>query len=141
MLTGKKDDISELQKCYLRYASDIADLSKAERLRVGSVFVKSGNIIAFGYNGTPSGFPNSCELEKKTKPEVIHAEENCLLKCLETSSPFGADVYSTHSPCPHCAALMVQVGINKVYYLFHYFTTEGLVILTNGEVQHQKVDI
>lgn len=38
-----------------------ADLSSAVRLKVGSVVVRGNNILATGYNGTPSGWDNDCE--------------------------------------------------------------------------------
>jgi dCMP deaminase len=82
------------------------------------VLVKEGNIIAFGYNGTPSGMDNSCESKEYlgaknetwidtdiiqetwpyrdekgyyklvTKSETIHAEVNAILKAART----GAEV-------------------------------------------------
>lgn len=46
----------------MRCARAIAALSNAERKKVGAILV-SGGIIAEGYNGTPSGFNNRCEIE------------------------------------------------------------------------------
>lgn len=37
--------------------------SYAERAKVGALIVKNGMIISDGYNGTPSGFDNCCEIE------------------------------------------------------------------------------
>lgn len=96
---------------YLRMARVWAENSYAIRLKVGALIVsKEGNIISDGYNGTPSGFENVCEvasdkryepfahlsdevkrdsLEKNlalgkitliTKPYVLHAEANAIIK-------------------------------------------------------------
>ena len=51
---------------YLSYFMDVAErtaqLSYAERLKVGTVIVKNNRIISCGYNGLPAGWePNDCE--------------------------------------------------------------------------------
>jgi dCMP deaminase len=51
---------------FLNYFMDVAErtaqLSYAERLKVGTVIVKNNRIISCGYNGLPSGWePNTCE--------------------------------------------------------------------------------
>jgi deoxycytidylate deaminase len=70
----------KLDSVYLNIANEISTLSHCQRTKVGSVIVSMGNIIAFGYNGTPSGMDNACECDGVTKPEVIHAEMNAILK-------------------------------------------------------------
>ena len=45
-------------------AERTAQLSYAERLKVGTVIVKNNRIISCGYNGLPAGWePNDCEYE------------------------------------------------------------------------------
>jgi dCMP deaminase len=53
---------------FVKYFMDVADrtaqLSYAERLKVGTVIIKNNRIISCGYNGLPSGWePNKCERE------------------------------------------------------------------------------
>lgn len=55
------------KKTFMEIAYSIANESKARRRKVGSVIVKDNNIIAVGYNGTPSGFDNNCENEVPIK--------------------------------------------------------------------------
>lgn len=100
----------KLDTTFINIASEISKLSYCTRAKVGALIVKSGNIISFGYNGTPSGMDNCCE-EKKyangpggwldeetirtiwpyedeegnlyklvTKKETIHAESNAIIK-------------------------------------------------------------
>lgn len=55
---------------YMDTAERFAQLSSAQRLKVGSVIVKDHRIISIGYNGTPAGWDNVCEdANFKTKPE------------------------------------------------------------------------
>lgn len=46
---------------YMELAEVTARLSTAKRLKVGSVIVRDGKILATGYNGTPTGWDNTCE--------------------------------------------------------------------------------
>jgi dCMP deaminase len=39
----------------------VAKQSRAQRAQVGALLVRDNNILAYGYNGTPSGFDNNCE--------------------------------------------------------------------------------
>lgn len=95
---------------YMDTAERFAQLSSAVKLKVGSVVVKDHRIISIGYNGTPHGWDNVCEVYEeappmkdameyqdhgyrwtdmdgehkwmrlKTKDEVIHAEANAIIK-------------------------------------------------------------
>lgn len=108
-----------------------AKLSSAKNLQVGCIIVKDGKIISIGYNGTPKGWNNTCEDKNGvTKPEVIHAESNALLKLArEGDSGFGASLFVTHSPCIDCAKLIYQAGIKEVYYSIPYRDKRGLNFL------------
>ena len=139
---------------YFDVASRASELSYANRLKVGAVVVKDHRILSYGYNGTPVGFDNDCELhipeqtgpggttiEKQTitKPEVIHAEQNALMKVARSSdSTDGAVMFVTHSPCVDCAKLILQSGIKEVYYIEDYRSTGGIDILRNGNVKVVK---
>jgi dCMP deaminase len=52
----------ELDIQYLKIAKLWSENSKAERSKVGAIIVKNNMIISDGYNGTPSGFDNCCEI-------------------------------------------------------------------------------
>lgn len=53
---------SRLDSVFINIAKEVATLSHCVRSKVGAVLVKDGNIISFGYNGTPSGIDNCCEV-------------------------------------------------------------------------------
>lgn len=97
----------------------VAQMSYANRHKVGAVIVKDGNIIAFGWNGTPPGDDNCCETKDGgvTRPDVIHAEQNAIAKAARLGiSTKGAALFTTLSPCFDCAKLILQSGISSVYY-------------------------
>ncbi len=139
----------ELDKTYLKMASIWGQLSKAVRKKVGCLIVKDGSIIADGYNGTPSGFDNTCETYPKngndlalvTKSEVLHAESNAITKLAKsTQSSNGATMYITISPCLDCAKLIIQSEIKRVVYKEFYRNNEGVDLLKKAliEVNHYE---
>ena len=111
----------QLDKTYLAMADVWGQLSKARRKKVGCLIVKNGHIISDGYNGTPAGYDNDCEYETRfgyeTKPEVLHAESNALMKLAKsTISSEDSTIYLTMSPCFDCAKLIIQAGVRRVVY-------------------------
>lgn len=117
---------------YLDLAKRVAEESYCKRLQVGAIIVKDGNIISFGYNGTPSGMPNKCEEEDVTFSYVLHAESNAITKaCKSPISTEGATMYITHSCCLECAKLIIQSGIKKVYFINKYRDMAGIKLLEN----------
>ena len=120
----------KFDQVYLNIAKEVSLLSHCERSKVGAVLVKDGNIIAFGYNGTPAGMNNCCERNDVTVPEVIHAEMNAILKAARSGYAVGgAELYLTLSPCVDCAKLILQSGIKRVFYLQEYRKTDGIDFL------------
>jgi len=121
---------------YLDLVRRIAQESYCKRLKVGALIVKDGNIISFGYNGTPSGLPNVCEDNNVTLPTVLHAESNAITKaCKSPISTDGSTIYMTHSCCVECAKLIVQSGITKVYYIEDYRDNSGINLLRTCDIE------
>ena len=108
-------------------ADRVAEESYAKRRKVGAIVVKDDKIISFGYNGTAPGDDNCCEDDEgKTKPDVIHAEMNAIMKLSKsTESSEGATMFCTLQPCLPCAMLIVGVGIKEVYYGESYKAANG----------------
>jgi len=118
---------------YMKVAEDFAQLSHARKLKVGAIIVKDNRIISVGYNGMPQGWDNECEevmteegeyephVWYKTRPEVIHAEMNCLAKVAASNeSSKGATMFCTHTPCTECAKMIVQAELKEVFIGNHY---------------------
>ncbi|MFA7116998.1 MAG: dCMP deaminase family protein [Bacteroidales bacterium] len=122
---------------YLKMASIWAENSYCVRRKVGALIVKNKMIISDGYNGTPSGFENVCELDNgTTKQEVLHAEANAITKVAKSNnSSDGATLYVTTSPCIECSKLIIQAGIIRVVYHEEYRITDGLELLRKAGVE------
>jgi len=126
---------------YMDMCDRVAQMSVAERAKVGALIVKDNNILSFGWNGMPSGWTNECEYEVtdlesefsdmritklKSKPEVLHAETNAIAKMARSAeSCEGATLFCTHLPCLDCAKLIYQSGITEVYYDVEYDAARG----------------
>lgn len=126
---------------YLRMAVEWARLSYCKRRQVGALIVKDRMIISDGYNGTPSGFENSCEDDEDfTKWYVLHAEANAILKtAASTQSCAGATLYITMSPCKDCSKLIYQSGIKRVVYMEDYKDNSGLKFLDRAGLQIDQI--
>ena len=116
--------IEQFEKMYMDIAYIVSQLSRCNRKKVGAIIVKDGNIVSFGYNGTPTGFCNECEENDVTKDEVIHAEMNAILKAGTKTQ--GATMYVTMSPCIECAKIIKQSGLKCVVYDELYRDTQAL---------------
>jgi len=126
---------------YMSIAHEISSLSYCQRKQVGAIIVKDNNILSFGYNGTPSGMANKCELNGKTRWVVLHAESNAIVKIAKsTSSSDGATMYTTLSPCDECSKLIVQAGIKRVVFDEIYEgSTKGLKLLEMNKIQVEQI--
>ena len=129
---------TKFKNAFMEVAHTFANLSHAKKLKVGAIVVKNERIVSIGYNGTPTGWDNECELpewsegefepnvEYRTKPEVIHAEANAITKLARSSeSSEGAALFCTHTPCIECAKLIYQSGIKEVYVGQEYIANIG----------------
>lgn len=132
-----------LDRRYLRMARIWAENSYCTRRKVGALIVKDKMIISDGYNGTPSGFENVCELEDgTTKPYVLHAEANAITKVAKSSNnSLGATLYVTASPCLECSKLIIQSGIKRVVYSEMYRLDDGLRLLERAGIETVFINI
>lgn len=112
---------------YMDVAYRTAVLSFAIRRKVGAIAVIRGNIVAHGFNGTPTGYPNVCEdANGLTLANVIHAEDNLIRKAHDSGiSLKDATVYVTTEPCQRCAMLLEVEGVREVIYCEEKRTNSG----------------
>jgi dCMP deaminase len=131
----KKQD--RYDRAYLRMALEWAKLSHCTRRQVGALIVKEGQIIADGYNGTPSGFDNDCEdCEGHTHWYVLHAEANAIMKVARSvNSAKNSTLYLTMSPCKDCSKLIHQAGVRRLVYIDGYKDCSGIDFLKNAGVE------
>lgn len=148
---------------FMGIAKLIAAESKCVSMSVGAIIVKNDRIIASGYNGTPAGHPNCCDVvavdeddflhnNKKiardnhhewSKGNEIHAELNAIIFAAKNGiSIDGAVMYCTHSPCQDCAKAITQSGIKKVVYNEKYFrSVDGWDDIFKRSDKTDKTDI
>jgi dCMP deaminase len=149
---------------YMDIATRCSLMSYARNRKVGCIAVKDGAIIGQGWNGMPAGFDNECEQKKsildgeipvtsslvyndhlgqyyyQTNPQVLHAEENLILKIARnTTSLEGATLYTTLAPCINCSSKLLAVGIKEVFYGDSYRDFSGLTYLRNNGIKCQKL--
>lgn len=148
----------QLDQCYMQVAISHSKLSKAIRKKVGACLVTKTGIIIPGYNGMSSGGSNECEdrewipdyqpfgdcgeYEYITRPQVIHAELNCILKCAkEQVSTLGCKIYVTLSPCLVCSEMLIQAGVSEVIYLEEYRDTSGIDNLNSRGITTRQITL
>lgn len=129
---------------YLEMAKEWWNLSHAKRKKVGAIIVKDGMIISDGFNGTPSGFDNSCEHPEtwETLWYVLHAEANAILKLAKSTQSWkGATLYLAFSPCRDCSKLIHQSWIKRLVYNKAYKDSTGLDFLKKAWVEIEQIDL
>ena len=119
------------------YFMDIAMLvarrSTCLRRAVGAIIVKDKRILSTGYNGAPTGVRHCAEvgclreklgIESGKMHELcrgIHAEQNAIIQAAYHGvSLKGASVFCTNLPCSICAKMIINAGIDKIYYRSGY---------------------
>ena len=107
----------------------VAKRSTCLRRSVGAILVKEKRILATGYNGAPAGVRH-CEevgcvrenasIPSGTRHELcrgIHAEQNVIIQAAYHGiSIRDATLYCTNKPCVICSKMIINAGIEKIYY-------------------------
>lgn len=122
---------------YLNIAKAVSLRSTCLRRNYGCVIVKNDEIIATGYNGSPRGEANCCDIHsecpRKNKAHnsgdysdcpAVHAEQNALISASRqnlldsTVYLYGQDAETnteiTAEPCPICQRLLKNAGIKTL---------------------------
>jgi dCMP deaminase len=135
-MSNKEDKIA-LRPSWNDYFMDIAHLvserSTCMRRKVGAVMVKNRAILSTGYNGAPTGTPHCDETgclrqqlkvpsgEKHELCRGLHAEQNAIIQAaVHGISIKGATLYCTNHPCSICAKMLINAGIQTIYYQHGY---------------------
>jgi len=114
---------ADLTTYFLQVAEAVATRSTCLDKQVGCVLVdKDFRIIATGYNGTPSGLQNCCDLGFCSKNQshkigeclALHAEQNALLSC---NTRDVVTCYCTLEPCKQCTLMLMNSGCKQIYYI------------------------
>ena len=122
---------------YLSIAEAVLARSTCLRRKYGAVIVKDDEIISTGYNGSPRGLPNCCDLgycfreheqiphgERYEACKSVHAETNAIISA-SRKDMLGATLYLAGKeadgsiiyyaePCLMCRRLIINAGIERV---------------------------
>ena len=112
---------------FIEIARLVASRSTCLRRQVGAVMVKDKNILATGYNGTPSGIRHCSEVgclrqqlnvpsgERHELCRGLHAEQNAIIQAAKHGVNIdGATLYCTHSPCIICSKMLINSGVQRI---------------------------
>lgn len=133
------------------YFMDIARLvarrSTCLRRQVGAVVVKEKNILATGYNGTPSGIAHCEDVgclrqqlgipsgERHELCRGLHAEQNAIIQAAKHGINIGgSSLFTTHSPCLICSKMIINAGVERIVFLEGYPDTLSLEMLREAGI-------
>jgi dCMP deaminase len=143
---------------FMMLAKVTATRSTCLAFPVGAVIVKDRQVLATGYNGSPSGsdhctalgycYPelSACNASKILPSRSVHAEANAIAQAAKHGiSTSGGIIYVTLEPCLTCLKLVISSGIKEVFYETKFntgdnvkvrdlFLNDGLVKLTQIQV-------
>ena len=126
---------------FLMLAKLAATRSTCLAFPVGAVIVKNKQVVATGYNGSPSGsahcttqgycYPglSSCDASKAMPSRAVHAEANAIAQAAKHGiSTDGASIYVTLEPCLSCLKLIISAGIYEVFYETPFNSGENILV-------------
>src|SRR5690606_36482284 len=92
-----------------------------------AVIARDTRIIVTGYNGARADMPHCQHDGSELRCEVsVHAEMNAVGYAARRGLPTGgATLYVTHSPCEHCAPVVIATGVERVVYDKDYGSGAG----------------
>ncbi len=145
---------------FLLMAKLAATRSTCLAFPVGAVIVKDRQVLATGYNGSPSGSAHCTSqgycydgvhncAESKLPSRAVHAEANAIAQAARHGiATDGATIYVTLEPCLSCLKLIISAGIREVFYetsfnsgekalVRDFFLKEGLVTLKQISISEQ----
>jgi dCMP deaminase len=107
----------------------VAKRSTCLRRQVGAVLVKDKRILCTGYNGAPAGLRHCEELgclrldtsvPSGMRHELcrgLHAEQNAIIQAAYHGiSIAGSTLYCTNKPCVICSKMLINAGVQSIYY-------------------------
>ncbi len=131
----------------------VAGRSTCLRRKVGAVLVKEKRILCSGYNGAPSKVPHCRETgclrdqlnvpsgEKHELCRGVHAEQNAIIQAachgIQVKS---STLYCTNQPCSICAKMIINAGIQIVYYKDGYDDSLSLQMFNDAKVELIQLD-
>jgi dCMP deaminase len=136
------------EEYFMEIACLVARRSTCLRRRVGAVMVKGKNILATGYNGTPSGITHceqvGCLRQQLNVPSGerhelcrgLHAEQNAIIQAAKHGVNIAdATLYCTNSPCIICSKMLINAGVQRIIYQEGYPDLLSMEMLAESGVE------
>ncbi|MDX2500408.1 MAG: cytidine/deoxycytidylate deaminase family protein [Deltaproteobacteria bacterium] len=138
---------------FMNITNLVAQRSTCLRRAVGAVLVKDKRILSTGYNGAPANLKHCAEvgcmreqmgIESGKMHELcrgIHAEQNAIIQAAYHGvSVKGAVVYCTNQPCSICARMIINAGIEKIYYQSGYADPLAKELLAEAKIDLIQIE-
>jgi len=137
---------------FMSIAKLVATRSTCLRRNVGAVLVKDKRILATGYNGAPIGIRHCEETgclrerlavksgERHELCRGLHAEQNVIIQSAYYGViTKGTSLYSTHKPCIICTKMLINAGVNKIFFFFFYPDTLADEMLSEANIEVERL--
>tara|TARA_B100001250_G_C19200223_1_gene529050 strand:+ start:48 stop:476 length:429 start_codon:yes stop_codon:yes gene_type:complete len=113
------------EKYFINIAHEVATRSTCDRKNVGAVIVRDKTILSTGYNGSIKGLPHCDEIGHEMINNhcvrTTHAEANAIVQAAKNGVKIkDSEIYVTASPCYDCFKLIVNAGIQTIFYYEFY---------------------
>lgn len=136
---------------FMEIASLVAKRSTCIRRAVGAILVKDKRILATGYNGAPSGIRHCIDAgclreqlhvasgQRHELCRGIHAEQNAIIQAAyHGASIKGATLFCTNLPCSICTKMIINAGIEKIYYQSGYADEMSQNMLKEANIEFTR---
>jgi dCMP deaminase len=118
---------------FMEFARLAQSRSACLRRKVGAVIVRDRMIMATGYNGVPKGVTH-CDVVGCLRDQLgvpsgqrhelcrgLHAEQNAIIQAAYHGVRIrGGQMYCTFRPCLICVKMIINAGIERVYFQAEY---------------------
>ena len=139
---------------FLEIAKVVSGRSTCLRRQVGALIVKDKRILTTGYNGAPRNLAHCLDvgcLREEAGAESghvhelcrgLHAEQNAIIQAaMHGVSIDGGVLYSTHQPCVLCSKMIINAGLEAIYYLEPYPDELAERLLAEAGILSQKMKL
>lgn len=141
-----KNDRPSWDEYFLQISDLVSTRATCQRLKVGAILVKNKKIISTGYCGapkkTPDCFDDGCLMRDNHCVRTIHAEVNAVVQAAYHGiSTQGTTLYSNWLPCYDCAKVLINAGVEKIFYRREYRPdSETRKLLRTAKISISKID-
>ncbi len=141
------------EEYFLQVTYTVAQRSTCIRRKVGAIAVRDNQILATGYNGTPTGISHCSDegclrkalnIPSGERHEVcrgLHAEQNVIIQSAVNGTALkGATIFCTTKPCVICTKMIINCGIKEIIYTQGYNDPIAEKMLSEAGIAHKLVE-